>query len=57
MQRRRRCVRGVRGRLLETGKKVSKAVMRGLNIVRNSFHGEWNYTFSPRGKHAPHELP
>jgi Rhodopirellula transposase DDE domain len=40
-----------------TGKKVSQAVMRSLNIERDDFHGEWNYTLSPRGDQLPHALP
>lgn len=40
-------------RSYETGKKVPKAVMRGLNIERDDFHGEWNYTLSPREEHVP----
>lgn len=31
-----------------TGIKVSDADMAALNIVRNAFHGEWNYTIKPR---------
>ncbi len=30
------------------GVKVSKSEIEKLNIVRNSFHGEWNYTIKPR---------
>lgn len=30
------------------GIKVSKSEIEKLNIVRNSFHGEWNYTIRPR---------
>jgi hypothetical protein len=32
----------------ETGIKVSNAEIRAVNISRDSFHGEWNYTISPR---------
>src|SRR3954463_16290900 len=31
-----------------TGIKVSKKEMEGLNLRRDAFHGEWNYTISPR---------
>jgi transposase len=31
-----------------TGIKVSKKEMEGINLRRDSFHGEWNYTISPR---------
>src|SRR3954447_2661484 len=31
-----------------TGIKVSKKEMDGINLRRDSFHGEWNYTISPR---------
>jgi len=24
--------------------------MKSLNIVRDSFHGDWNYTIGPRDK-------
>lgn len=30
-----------------TGIKVDKSVMDALNIIKNVFHGEWNYTISP----------
>jgi len=30
-----------------TGRKVTKQEKQKLNIVRNSFHGEWNYIISP----------
>ena len=30
------------------GVTVSDAEMAGLNIARDAFHGEWNYTLSPR---------
>jgi len=32
------------------GLKVSDDEIRALNIERNTFHGEWNYTIAPRGK-------
>jgi len=32
------------------GVTVSDAEMAGLNIARDEFHGEWNYTLSPRPK-------
>jgi hypothetical protein len=31
-----------------TGKKVTDAEMAGLRLERAAFHGEWNYTISPR---------
>lgn len=31
-----------------TGKKIPPKVMRTLNIERDSFHGDWNYTIKPR---------
>jgi hypothetical protein len=31
----------------ETGKKVPQEVMQALNIHRNDFHGDWNYTLLP----------
>jgi hypothetical protein len=31
-----------------TGIKVSEEEMAALNITRNPFHGEWNYTIAPR---------
>lgn len=33
-----------------TGKKVSDAEMRSFNLIKNDFHGEWNYTIKPRIK-------
>lgn len=30
------------------GKKVPDDEMKNLNIVKNKFHGEWNYTIKPR---------
>jgi hypothetical protein len=30
------------------GVTVSDAEMAGLSIARDEFHGEWNYTLSPR---------
>jgi len=32
----------------DTGKTVSVAEMKSLAIVRSDFHGEWNYSLSPR---------
>ena len=32
----------------ETGRKVTDEQMASLSIERAAFHGEWNYTFSPR---------
>lgn len=34
----------------KTGLKVSDKEMKSLNILKNSFHGEWNYTIKPRKK-------
>jgi hypothetical protein len=34
------------------GVKVSDAEMASLNITRNEFHGEWNYTIGPTEEHA-----
>jgi hypothetical protein len=31
-----------------TGIKISAKEMRGLNIEREEFHGEWNYVLRPR---------
>ena len=31
-----------------TGKKVTQQQMRDLNIKRHDFHGDWNYTLTPR---------
>lgn len=33
-----------------TGRKVTDAEMRAINLTRHEFHGEWNYTISPRPK-------
>ena len=32
------------------GIKVSDEEMAALNLVRDDFHGEWNYTLEPRQK-------
>jgi hypothetical protein len=32
------------------GQKVSEQEIAAVNLYRDSFHGEWNYTISPRGK-------
>ncbi len=37
--------------LYPTGRKVSDEEVEGLNLVREGFHGEWNYTISPQ--HSP----
>jgi len=34
----------------ETGIKVTDKEMREINITRDDFHGEWNYTISPQQK-------
>jgi len=31
----------------ETGKKVSDEEFKRINIIRDEFHGEWNYTIAP----------
>lgn len=35
-------------RSYRTGKKITDKQMKTLKIKRNSFHGDWNYTLSPR---------
>lgn len=35
-------------RVYETGIKVSDEDLARVNITRNTFHGEWNYTIAPR---------
>ena len=35
-----------------TGIEVADEEMEGLNIVRDNFHGEWNYAFVPRIRRA-----
>ena len=35
-----------------TGIKVDKSVMDALNIIKNDFHGEWNYTISPNSSQS-----
>ena len=39
--------------LYPKGVAVSDAEMAALNIVRDDFHGEWNYTLSPRQQAPP----
>lgn len=36
------------GRGYPIGKRVTNKEMRSLNIERSAFHGEWNYTITPR---------
>jgi len=31
-----------------TGKKISDAQMAQINLEREAFHGEWNYTIAPK---------
>jgi hypothetical protein len=32
-----------------TGRKVSDEELAALNVVKDAFHGEWNYTIKPQG--------
>jgi hypothetical protein len=32
----------------QTGIKISDEEISQLNILRDSFHGEWNYTIAPQ---------
>ncbi|MDQ1251036.1 MAG: hypothetical protein QG646_105, partial [Euryarchaeota archaeon] len=32
------------------GIKITKDEIEELGIIRDEFHGEWNYTFKPRNK-------
>lgn len=34
----------------EKGKKISDSELNSVNIVRDTFHGEWNYTIWPRSQ-------
>jgi hypothetical protein len=34
--------------LYPAGRKITPAEMATLNITRDEFHGEWNYTLHPR---------
>lgn len=36
------------GNSYPTGIKITKEEMKALNIVRDSFHGDWNYTIKPQ---------
>jgi len=36
-----------------TGLTVSDAELKALNIVRDAFHGEWNYTITPQDTASP----
>jgi len=38
------------GNSYPTGIKITKKEMKALNIVRDSFHGDWNYTIKPQQK-------
>jgi len=33
--------------IYETGIKVTDEELAGVNILRDSFHGDWNYTILP----------
>jgi hypothetical protein len=33
----------------ETGRRVSDAELAAVNLIKESFHGEWNYAIAPRG--------
>lgn len=35
----------------ETGKKITDEALEAVQIKRDSFHGEWNYTILPRNSH------
>jgi hypothetical protein len=37
-------------RTYPTGRKVTTAQMKALALAKDDFHGEWNYTFTPRTK-------
>ena len=37
----------------EIGIKVSDAELKAINITYHEFHGDWNYTVSPRGPVDP----
>nr|WP_261321852.1 MULTISPECIES: hypothetical protein [Rhizobium] len=39
---------GLDENLYPAGIKISDAEMAAINILRHTFHGEWNYTISPR---------
>ncbi|HEY6352804.1 MAG TPA: hypothetical protein VI636_25695, partial [Candidatus Angelobacter sp.] len=30
------------------GRKISDAELAAVNLVRHSFHGDWNYSISPQ---------
>ena len=34
----------------ETGTKITDDELKGINIIKNEFHGEWNYVIMPRNK-------
>jgi len=36
------------GNSYPTGIKITKKDMKALHIVRDSFHGDWNYTIKPQ---------
>ena len=40
--------------LYPAGVKISDAAMRALNITPDAFHGEWNYTVSPKTSEPKH---
>ncbi|MDP2335190.1 MAG: hypothetical protein Q8N05_01905, partial [Bacteroidota bacterium] len=34
----------------DTGIKITDEEMKMINLERNDFHGEWNYTIKPKHK-------
>ncbi len=35
---------------IQRGSKITKEEVEELEIIRDEFHGEWNYTFKPKNK-------
>lgn len=45
------------GHIYPTGRKVTDDELAAINLVRDSFHGEWNYTIKPQLVNAPKSRP
>jgi hypothetical protein len=41
------------GNLYPRGVQVTEQEMQAINIIRDEFHGEWNYTISPNQQSPP----
>jgi hypothetical protein len=47
---------GGNGRTYPTGTKVNDEELAALHLLRDAFHGEWNYTILPRASPSSGQL-